>query len=301
MPGRVFVLFNPSAGKGRCARRIGFFLELLERHLPGFHHAVTARAGDEDAVLDRALAEGYDTIVAAGGDGTWSRAADRIVRSGRPGVALGLLAGGTGNDFGKSVGVTFERSEDSVRAIAAGRRTRIDVGRVGDRHFLNVVGFGFDIAVIDDAAATPLLKGDLLYRFCAAKQLFRFPGLPLEISEAGGTPERIDHLMLIVANGRVFGGSFRIAPQADLRDGRLDLVSIRNAGPFRRAKLFNLVARGRHADEPEVEMRRAPAFRVGFRPPLRYEVDGEVCTAEGPALETVSVPGALELLAPAEV
>jgi YegS/Rv2252/BmrU family lipid kinase len=298
LPDRVFVLFNPSAGRGRCAQRIGFFLELLERHVPGFHHAVTARAGDEDAVLDRALADGYDTIVAAGGDGTWSRAADRIVRSGRAGVALGLLAGGTGNDFGKSVGVTFERSEDSVKAIAAGRRTRIDVGKVHDRHFLNVVGFGFDIAVIDDAASTPLLKGDLLYRFCAAKQLFRFPGLPLEISAGGDEPERIDHLMLIVANARVFGGSFRIAPEADLRDGRLDLVSIGNAGPFRRAKLFDLVARGRHAGEPEVEMRRSPAFRVGFRPPLRYEVDGEVCATSAEELLVVSVPGALDLLAP---
>jgi diacylglycerol kinase (ATP) len=299
LPERVFVLFNPGAGRGRCARRIGHFLELLERHLPGFRHAVTARAGDEDAILDRALAEGHETIVAAGGDGTWSRAADRIVRSGRP-AALGLLAGGTGNDFGKSVGVTFDRSEESVKAIAAGRRTRIDVGKAGDRHFLNVVGFGFDIAVIDDAAATPLLKGDLLYRFCAVRQLFRFPGLPLEISARGERPERVDHLMLIVANARVFGGSFRIAPEADLRDGSLDLVSIRNAGPLRRARLFDLVARGRHAGEPEVTMRRSPAFRVGFRGPLRYEVDGEVVAAAGPELEIASVPGALDLLVPGE-
>jgi diacylglycerol kinase (ATP) len=295
------VLFNPSAGRGRCARRIGFFMELLERHLPGFRHTVTARAGDEDAAVDHALAEGYETIVAVGGDGTWSRAADRIVRSRRSDVALGLLAGGTGNDFGKSVGVTFERSEDSVKAIAAGRRTRIDVGRVGDRHFLNVVGLGFDIAVIDDAATTPLLKGDLLYRFCAAKQLFRFPGLPLDVAAGNEPARRIDHLMLIIANARIFGGSFRIAPQADLRDGNLDLVSIGNAGPLRRAKLFDLVARGRHGDEPEVRMRRAPSFRVGFRAPLRYEVDGEVVAADGEALEVVSVPAALDLFAPGEV
>jgi len=295
------VLFNPSAGKGRCAKRIGFFLDLLGRHLKEFRHTVTARAGDEDAVVDRALAEGYDTIVAVGGDGTWSRAADRIVRNGRNDVALGLLAGGTGNDFGKSVGVTFDRSEESVRAIAEGRRSRIDVGRVGDRHFLNVVGFGFDIAVIDDAASTPLLKGDVLYRFCAAKQLFRFPGLPLDIAAGEEPSRRIDHLMLIIANARIFGGSFRIAPRADLSDGMLDLVSIGNAGPLRRAKLFDLVARGRHTEEPEVEMLRAPSFRVGFRAPLRYEVDGEVVAADGEALEVASVPSALDLLAPGDL
>lgn len=294
----AFVLFNPSAGRGRCAKRIGFFLELLERHLPEFEHARTSRPGEEDELVDGALARGFRTIVAVGGDGTWSRAADRILRSGRPDVALGLLAGGTGCDFGKSVGVTFERSEESVRAIAEGRRSRIDVGRVGDRHFLNVVGFGFDIAVIDDAASTPLLKGDLLYRFCAAKQLFRFPGLTLDVAAGEEPGRRIDHLMLIIANARIFGGSFRIAPQADLSDGMLDLVSIGNAGPFRRAKLFDLVARGRHAEEPEVEMLRAPSFRVGFRGPLRYEVDGEVVAADGEELEVASVPSALDLLAP---
>lgn len=294
----VFVLFNPRAGRGRCARRIGFFLQLLERHVPDFEHALTARAGEEDDLVDRALADGFGTIVAVGGDGTWSRAADRIVRSGRRDVALGLLAGGTGCDFGKSVGVTFETSEESVKAIAAGRRTRIDVGRVGDRHFLNVVGLGFDIAVLDDAATTPLLKGDLLYRFCAVKQLLRFPGLPLDVAEADGDAKRIDHLMLIIANARIFGGSFHIAPNADLHDGLLDLVSIGNAGPLRRAKLFDLVSSGRHQAEEEVRIRQAASFRIGLDAPLRYEVDGEVCPSEGPELEVVCVPDALDLLVP---
>jgi diacylglycerol kinase (ATP) len=294
----VFVLFNPSAGRGRCARRIGFFRSLLRRHLPGFEEAVTTRAGEEDDLVDRALAAGHRAVVAVGGDGTWSRAADRIVRAGRSDVALGLLAGGTGCDFGKSVGVTFDRSEEVVRAIAADARVRIDVGRVGDRHFLNVVGFGFDIAVIDDAAGVPVLRGDLLYRFSAVRQLFRFPGLALDVSAAEGTPERIDHLMLIVANARVFGGSFRIAPRADLHDGLLDLVSIGNAGPLRRAKLFGLVSKGEHEAEPEVRMLRSPRFRIGFDAPIRYEVDGEIAESTGPALETVAVPDALDLLVP---
>jgi len=297
VPESVFVLFNPSAGRGRCARRIPGFLALLRRHLPRFEHALTTRAGEEDELVDRALAAGHDAVVAVGGDGTWSRAADRILRAGRSDVALGLLAGGTGNDFGKSVGVVYERSEEVVRAIAEGRRTRIDVGRVGERHFLNVVGLGFDIAVIDDAGGMPLLKGDLLYRFCALRQLFRFPGVELSI-EGGGEERKLRHLMLIVANARIFGGSFHIAPRADLRDGRLDLVSIADAGPLRRARLFDRVAHGRHEREPEVEIRQAERFRISFTPPLRYELDGEVYASPDGFLEAVVVPEALDLLVP---
>jgi diacylglycerol kinase (ATP) len=294
----TFVLFNPSAGRGRCANRIDRFQELLRRHLEGFDHAATTRAGDEETLVDRALAEGYDRIVAVGGDGTWSKVADRIVRSGRRDVALGLLAGGTGNDFGKTFGITYDRSEEVVRAIASDRRLRIDVGRVGERHFLNVVGFGFDIAVIADSRNVPVLKGDALYRFCALRQLFRFPGLPLEISVDGEPSRRIDHLMLIVANARYFGGSFHIAPRADLHDGMLDLISIGNANPLTRARLFRQVASGEHETSDRVETLRGRKFRIGFDAPLEYEIDGEVYASGGAAVEIEAVPDALDLLVP---
>ena len=295
------MLVNPAAGRGRGARRLPRFRELLARHLPGHREVVTTSAGSEAALVDRALADGFRTIVAIGGDGTWSLVADRILRSGRDDVRLGLLPGGTGNDFGKSLGITWDRVEDVVRAIAAGAARRIDVGRVGDRHFLNVVGLGFDIAVIDDSYRVPLLKGDALYRFCAIRQLFRFPGIPIEIRADSAAPASVDHLMLVVANGRYFGGSFDIAPRADLHDGMIDLVSIHNAPPLARAKLFDLVAKGRHEGHPRVDIRRGARFELRFTPPLRYEVDGEVLETRESSLVIESRPAALDVLVPGGV
>lgn len=294
----AFVVVNPAAGRGRGARRLPRFRELLARHLPGCTETVTTAPGQEAALVDRALAEGFRSIVAIGGDGTWSLVADRILRSGHRDVVLALLPGGTGNDFGKSLGVTWERAEECVRAIAERRTMRIDVGRVGDRHFLNVVGAGFDIAVIDDSYRVPVLQGDLLYRFCALRQLFRFRGLPIGIAAGNGAAERIDHLMLVIANGRWFGGSFDIAPRADLTDGFIDLVSIRDAPPLERARLFGLVAKGRHEGDERVVIRRGRRFELSFTPPLRYEVDGEVAEATEGRLEVEVVPGALEVVAP---
>jgi diacylglycerol kinase (ATP) len=294
----IFVLFNPAAGRGRGAQRVETYLGLLRRYLPGFEHASTRQAGDEVALVDRALERGYKSIVAVGGDGTWSIVADRIVRSGRTDVTLGLLPAGTGNDFGKSLGISFRRAEEVVRAIAARRRRKIDVGRVEGRHFLNVVGFGFDIAVIDDAASLPILKGDALYKFCALRQLLRFPGITLEVADDNGHVERREHLMLIVANANFFGGSFHIAPHASLADGRLDLVSIHNVGPLKRAQLFAKVAKGKHESERRVTMRQSPRFRIGFEAQVRYEVDGEICTSRSNAVEIESVPKALHVFTP---
>lgn len=294
----TFVLFNPAAGRGRGARRLDGYLSLLQRHLGAFDHAVTERAGHEIEIVDQALADGYRAIVAVGGDGTWSVVADRIVRSDRQDVTLGLLPAGTGNDFGKTLGITYDRLVPALAGIARGNRRTIDVGRVEDRYFLNVVGLGFDIAVIDDAEGIPFLRGDALYRFCALRQLFRFQGLSLSVSQDAQPSPRRDALMLVIANANFFGGSFHIAPQASLEDGMLDAVVIRNVGPLARARLFQKVAKGRHQGHPDVDVRQASEFLVEFEGPIRFEVDGEVCTSAGDSLRIEAVPRALNVFVP---
>ena len=295
--GSFIVLVNPAAGRGRRRARLREYLDLLRRHLGPFEPAVTERAGDEVGILDRALAAGVGRVIAVGGDGTWGAAADRILQSGRRDVLLGLLPAGTGNDFGKSLGIRHERAPAVVRAIADGTATTIDAGRAGDRYFLNVIGLGFDIAVIDDAERMPLLRGDLLYRFCALRQLFRFPGREVELESPGAGATRIRILMLTISNGNYFGGSFHIAPRASLADGRLDAVAIRDAGPFTRARLFSQVSKGVHEHLPEIVCVQSPSFTLRFEGALRYEIDGEVYAARD-SLTVASVPGALRVCAP---
>lgn len=293
-----FVIFNPAAGRGRARRLVGAYRGLLEKYLGRFEDAETAGPGDEAVLADRALEEGYTSIVAVGGDGTWGAVADRIVRSVRRDVILGLLPAGTGNDFGKSIGARADRVEDVIRGMADGCTRTIDAGLAGGRHFLNVVGFGFDIAVIDDAADFPLLQGDLLYRVCALRQLFKFKGLPITVAGNAGPGSRRIHLMLTISNGNYFGGSFHIAPGARLDDGMLDAVSIFNVAPAGRARVFSQVARGRHYGHRMVEVRQAPRFVVTFDSPVRYELDGEVFTLDGPSLEIEAVKGALSVYVP---
>lgn len=297
-----FVITNPTAGRGRGVKFIDRYHRLLHRYLGDYDGADTTGPGDEIRLADEALDREYRSIISIGGDGTWGSVADRIVQSGRDDVTLGLLPAGTGNDFGKSVGVRLDNTENVIRGIADGHRRRIDVGRIGRRHFLNVVGFGFDIAVIDDAAAFPILKGDLLYQFCALRQLFRFKGLPISVADTdtGPAPPRpADHLMLTISNGNYFGGSFHIAPAARLDDGMLDAVSILDAGPVARARLFSRVAKGRHDGHEKVIVRQARRFRVEFDVPVRYEVDGEVYAMETTRVDVETVPSALSVFVPA--
>jgi YegS/Rv2252/BmrU family lipid kinase len=310
---RHFVIFNPASGRGRGGRRIGAYRRLLEGALRQVTFATTERPGHERELSERAAGEGYDVVVGVGGDGTWSNVADGLVASGRSGeVALGVLPSGTGNDFGRNLGFDPDGAADAVATLAAGALRRVDVGRVESpsasdqaparwetRHFLNVVGFGFDVAVIDAAARARFLRGALLYKMTALQQLFRFDGFRCALAGDGRPAREGRHLMLTVSNGRYFGGGFPIAPHADVSDGRLHACSIEDADPFTRLRLFILAERGRHVGSERVGVVDARTMRIRFDAPPRFELDGEVRRSRDPEIELTVRPGALQVVAPA--
>jgi YegS/Rv2252/BmrU family lipid kinase len=295
---RIFVVVNPAAGKGRGARVQEPLLAALRRSSAEVDHAATSRPGEEAELTRRALAQGYRTIVALGGDGTWSHVGGAIVDSGAN-AALGLVAGGTGCDFAKTLGVPAQDVAAAAQVALGGHTRTVDVGRIEGKVFLNVAGFGFDIAVIEHAMTVRWLKGDLLYLYCALRQLHSFPGFGVEVAADGTNGAPRQHLMLVIANAQVFGGAFRIAPQADVADGRLDAVAFLNMGLGRRLRLMGKLMKGRHQSEPEVETSRARRYRLVFAEPPAYETDGEWNKARSAELLVESVPAALRVLTPA--
>ncbi|MFL2544591.1 MAG: diacylglycerol/lipid kinase family protein [Longimicrobiales bacterium] len=311
---RPFVLFNPAAGRGRSSlKRINMFLELLGQHLPKFDYVVTEKPGQEAALVDQAIQSGFNFIVAVGGDGTWSNVADRILRSGRPDLLFGMLASGTGNDFGRNFQIAVDKAEEGVLSLAGGKVARVDVGRIvtpgtpvglapdhqpiAGRHFLNLVGFGFDVACIETAAEALFLRGELLYKTAALKNILFFPGVDIGLE---GEMEPIDgrHLMVTISNGPFFGGSFPIAPNARLDDALLDVCAIGDAGPLKRIQLFGLAAKGKHVGSSFVTEKTGRAFRATFNQAPKYEVDGEVWRAAGPEVAVEVLPKALNIIAP---
>ena len=171
--------------------------------------------------------------------------------------------------------------------------------RMESRHFLNLVGFGFDVAVIDAAAGARFLRGELLYKVTALQQLFRFPGFQVGVAGKGGRSRSGRHLMLTVSNGRFFGGGFPIAPEASTDDGKLHACAIGDAAPLTRLRLFNLAERGRHVTTPQVEVLDDEAFTLTFPHPPRFEMDGDVRQASTATLSVRVRPRALTVVVPA--
>ena len=289
------------------------YRESLAAHFPDAEFGVSERPGHEYLLADRALAEGHTRIIAVGGDGTWSHVADRVMASGRQDVVLGLLPAGTGNDFGRNLGIDYRNPTEAVARLVGGSPRPVDIGRVrtpsrpaeagkeesdGERvrHFLNVVGVGFDVAVVEAAAGARFLRGELLYKITALQQLFRFRGLPLVLSASSGLRREGDHLMVTVTNGAYFGGGFPISPSARVDDGLLHACILADAAPLRRLALFNRAEKGRHVDQKEVLMDSGTRYGMDFGGPVRFEVDGDLFETSESVLELEILPGALKVL-----
>ena len=292
---RTFVILNPHSGKGRGRKIEPRIREIFRAQ--GAEFGLTAQAGDEERLTASAIANGFDRIVAVGGDGTTSNIGHAIMESGKP-VALGLVPGGTGCDLARSLDIP---QNDLVRCgeiVAAGKTRAIDVGKVEDRHFLNVAGFGFDMAVLERSFRVRWLRGELLYLYCALLEMKAYPGFGLKSTLDGRPGPSGIHMMIIVANAKKFGGGFAVAPEASLDDGELDIVSFGDLGFFARLKAMGALMKGRHNGLPQIATTRARRAVFEFESAPSFETDGESRQAKGSSLVIETLPRALRVLVP---
>lgn len=293
---RIVVITNPASGRGRGARALPRVRAAFAAVGVG-DVRTTASAGGEARAVQAALDDGATTIAVVGGDGTWGRSASALVASGAE-ASMAFLSGGTGNDFAKNLPAPSHDYEAMARLIVGPHAEwRSDVGCIahdgGRDLFLNVAGFGFDVAVLARILRGGWLRGSAVYIAAAVRELFAYPGFALR---RDGAPPR-ETMMLVISNGLNFGGAFRIAPTARVDDGLLDIIEIGNVRGLSRVPLFARALRGAHLTHPRVTGDRAAACELVFDEPPAYEIDGEMCFATSPGVRVSCLPRALRIVA----
>ena len=295
----IVLLVNPAAGRGRAVRvaraahdalcASGLRVELHE----------TRERGDEARIARDASAAGARALAVVGGDGAVSHAARGLLEGAARGnaqVPLAIFAAGTGNDFAKSLELPVHDVHAMARHIAAGVTRDVDVGYIDDVPFVNAAGFGFDVEVLQRMRTPGLLRGTAAYVSTALGALLRYRGFRARVD--GAMPNSTEHhLMIVLANGRYFGGAFHIAPDARLDDGALDCISIRQIAPLARIALFAHATRGRHLVSPHVHSRRDRSFQLHFESPPQFQTDGELQVARTHDVAVRVAPRALRLIA----
>lgn len=288
------MLVNPAAGPDG-PRRSARLVELARRI--GAPVEVTEGAADVTRRARRAVAEGVERLLVAGGDGTVHHAVQAL--AGSP-CALAVVPVGTGNDFAAAAGVPADPAA-AVELAASGPLRRIDLGRatVGGgaaAWFSTYCGVGFDSEAARHAnQEMRFLSGRTVYLYAVLRTLVTFRPPEVEVEhDGGGSRGRV--MFVTVANGPSFGGGMRIAPEARLDDGLLDLVIVREVGRLELLRVFPKVYGGRHVGHPAVEIVRTRRVTIRLAPGRELELygDGEpMLPLAAGGVAVAVVPGAL--------
>jgi YegS/Rv2252/BmrU family lipid kinase len=256
------------------------------------HEVALTRDLEHAAELARAAAAAGRVAVGFGGDGLIAAVAGAL--AGTDGV-LGVLPGGRGNDFARTLGIPSSPTA-ACAVLAQGQQQRIDLGRVGSRTFIGIASCGFDSDANRIANEARVVTGGLVYAYGAIRALAGWTPATFEVELDCGQRETFTGYSVAAANSRAYGGGMLLAPDASLRDGLLDIVTISQVPKLRFFGLLPTVFSGRHLRRSFVHLTRARALWISADRPFTLYADGDPI-AELP-VRIEAMPAAVEVLAP---
>jgi len=286
----VKFIVNPIAGFRRDKQ---FIIERLQKLSPHFDVDIQTSScrGDARRIATAAAQNGFDIVVAVGGDGTVNEVASGLVGSG---AALGIIPLGSGNGLARSVGVPMN-VEQAIQVICSNHRRHIDVGRAGHRNFFVVTGVGFDAAVGKSFDETTM-RGPLPYFYLGIKQLMTYQ--PKEVQLRFEQQElTLRPFLITVANTCQYGNGAMIAPHARCDDGQLDICIINNSNKIKILRHLPDLFNGTIDRAPLVQYHRSTEIIIEGDGPLLFHVDGEPETVDR-VLNISILPQALQVIAP---
>jgi len=262
----ILVIINPTARSER-ARELCRKIEHLS---PRAYVRITNGPGEAQALAHQAVTEGYERVVAAGGDGTINEVVNGIAGSR---TALGLLPLGTMNVFATELKLPVGNLRKCWDIIEHGHVKAVDLLRANDRHFVQLAGIGFDAQIV---AATSFdfkkALGPLSYIISATQIASKKPPL-LSVRGGGGTREGS---FVMIGNGRYYGGPFVLFKEAKIDDGMLDVLIFKNLGYLDIVRYFQAIMLGNHTALSDVEYFQTAQVRVTSTEAVPVEVDGDV-------------------------
>lgn len=302
MTAPLTLVINPAAGRGRPARYLPEVTAVLDAS--GRHYTVSHSTSLEHARSVASAAAGRgETVVAFGGDGLAGALAGAVGTG-----PLGIIPAGQGNDFARTLEIPFQPAA-AARVLLDGKTRVVDliaVTRAGETQMTPVMATGsvyIGIASVagEIANRTRFVQGPLLYNLAALRALAGWKPTRFRIDATGEdgkqTTEEFSGYAVVVANTPYFGAGMRVAPDAEMSDGLLDVLVMRHATKLAFLRVLTKIKKGSHVTLPPVGVSRAAAATVTVDRALPAGADGEILTAQSP-WHIRAIPRALNVIVP---
>lgn len=274
---RIKFIINPSSGRQTAERRIDSLVKLLldDGYIVGKYFTKKKHDATEETI--KTCKEDWDLIIACGGDGTINEVIEGIMKSERK-LPISILPSGTVNDF-----ASFLRIPKSINGyfqmIKNNRIIDIDIGKINNQYFANVAAGGILAGVGYQA--------DVEYKAIFGRMAYYFEGLK-EITQEGFNPKPFkvkitseeysaeeEILLFLISNSSSIGGFKKLAPEADVGDGLLDVIIIRKSEITDLANIFFNVLTGEHIRHPNVKYFKTKSILIDSDAEISVDMDGE--------------------------
>lgn len=298
---KIKIILNPMADMGN-AWRVARDLRSITQEHGGIDWSGTVYPGH--AIELARQSEGYDMVIAMGGDGTVHEVMNglmQIPENKRP--ILGVVPVGSGNDFGHGISASTKPTEALSRAIN-GEASTVDLGLMTTKdgrkeYFDNTLGIGFGAIVTIRSHRLPILRGFLMY-LAAVLQTIIIDHNPIAMQiETDSEKWNQKVIYLVICNGPREGGGFLIAPEAKIDDGILHYAMITDVSRLMMFRIVPEVMKGTHGRFKQVKMGTCKKFTITAGHPLYIHADGEIFSGPGTDIRDASfeiLPNALKVV-----
>lgn len=270
--GQITVIFNPTAGRRRHRRLRTALRSLAELGLTATV-VETRGPGDAERIARHAAVTERGMVVVAGGDGTINEAVNGLLSVPGPLPPLAIIPLGTANVLALEIGLGTDMRA-AARAIAGNKRLSVRPGRINGRHFVMMVGIGFDGAVVAGVSTKWKRRiGRGIYAVRTFVEAWRY-GFPTLSGTVDGWA--FNARWVVVCRGRHYGGPFVVAPEASLAIPRLSVCLLPGGGPWSVLRYGIALITGRMPWLADITFRSAQTVQVNADGDLPIQGDGDI-------------------------
>lgn len=299
---RVVLIFNPTSGASPLAggehhtpeENEQTIINALKTHdiEPEVRYTTPNDAGT--GLARQAAEEGVDVVIAAGGDGTIHAVATGLIGTES---TLGIIAMGTMNNLAHSLSLP-ETIEEACTVIAKGQTRRVDIGKINGQVFLEVAGVGLEATLfpLAEEIKSPGLRNTLHGTIQGFITLFTYKPSKIHLKFDTGSNRTYDAIQVTICNAPYYGAHMKVAPDATMDDGLLDVVIYKNFSKWEYIRHAISISQGRREFQPKIAYRRAKTLKITSTDPLDIQADG-LPHGQTPA-DVEIVPGTLSIRVP---
>ncbi|WP_018923578.1 diacylglycerol kinase [Salsuginibacillus kocurii] len=268
------IIYNPTSGRETMKKQLPYILNRLEvaGYIASAH--MTKEEGCAKRAARTAGQEGFDLVIAAGGDGTIFEVVNGLAElPERP--KLGIIPAGTTNDLARALGLHHNNLEQICDVLTNNRTTPLDIGQVGNQYFMNIAAAGsLTELTYDTPSRLKTMMGHLAYYMKGFEKLRSLKPRTVHIEYDGKIFEG-EIMMFLIANTNSVGGFEKLAPNASYNDGMFDMIIVKKTNLPEVVRLGMKALNGEHLEDERILYVQANRIKVSINSDMELNLDGE--------------------------